>query len=643
MHNVWGFLLCTLSASVTALVLLAVKAVLNDKLSPRWQYGVWSVLALRLILPVSMSRTFIIPLPLWLETAKTLAEKRLSSVYSAAYIPITSSVSLLEKPESLTDWLFVIYFAGVAVTLLHYIISYIRLRLLLKKGNDLSDKNKETLETVCNKYNLTPCRAVEVEGLSSAFICGVIHPVLALPADRETDEKIMLHELLHKKRFDALQNIFWSVLKAFHWCNPFLRYCFARISNDTESLCDQRVLELLEGEERREYGSILLNMANEKYARAVGTTSVSNGGKNISRRIASIVRFKKYPRGMALVSVCIVIVLAVTAVIGTAIPFAADAYAVTGGLKTEKSLAMTRITRCTTVAGALDTYAKALILKNNIYLAAVSPLEKQEELARNVNDSVYCDKDETLADIDAGKGYTVHNLTENDDGSYKAVLSFSVRRYDEETKEMTNDCVLVFLLIFNENGWVVEETEERRVLENRYNDLITWEDNDLPVIKTLNAKGDYGEVTIDMRTYHVIERPEKSGGLFLYLDSSSEFTNQPNLNAKFGHSEVCSVIQWKYGENLPTPQRTLMIQSKPVDSADEAVDFSALPTDGGSSGTDNSGLRWQSTKIHEDWDKTVQSRDYLYNGSGELPSMYRLRLLHDGELVEELTVGECEK
>ena len=76
-----------------------------------------------------------------------------------------------------------------------------------------------------------------------------------------------------------------------------------------ESLCDRRVLEKLEGEERRDYGKILLLMANDRYPRAFGTTSLSNGGKNIAKRIACIAHFKKYPKGMALVSVCIGIML----------------------------------------------------------------------------------------------------------------------------------------------------------------------------------------------------------------------------------------------------------------------------------------------------------------------------------------------
>ena len=49
MENIWAFLMQTLTASVAAAVLLIAKRLFLDKLSPRWQYGVWVILALRVL------------------------------------------------------------------------------------------------------------------------------------------------------------------------------------------------------------------------------------------------------------------------------------------------------------------------------------------------------------------------------------------------------------------------------------------------------------------------------------------------------------------------------------------------------------------------------------------------------------------
>ena len=56
MGNIWEFLLQTLTVSLTAAVLLIVKYLLADKLSPRWQYGIWGLLALRALIPAGMTR-----------------------------------------------------------------------------------------------------------------------------------------------------------------------------------------------------------------------------------------------------------------------------------------------------------------------------------------------------------------------------------------------------------------------------------------------------------------------------------------------------------------------------------------------------------------------------------------------------------
>ncbi|MGN1001517.1 MAG: M56 family metallopeptidase, partial [Oscillospiraceae bacterium] len=253
MTNIWDFLLQTATVSVAAALLLLVKAIFRDKLSPRWQYGVWSLLALRLLLPAGAGRNVLLPLPKWVEQLKTAAEGHLNSAYSGVYEPVGPEhvLPLLKgAPRSLTDWLMLAYVLGVLLYLACRLVSDIRLRRLLGGGRPISPAMEAKLAAVCGKYHLKTCRAVELEGIKSAFVCGVLRPVLVLPAGEDTDEKVLLHELLHLRCLDIPQGVFWCVLGALHWCNPFLRYVFARIGNDMESLCDQRVLERLEGEER---------------------------------------------------------------------------------------------------------------------------------------------------------------------------------------------------------------------------------------------------------------------------------------------------------------------------------------------------------------------------------------------------------
>ena len=148
MENIWQFLLFTVTCSFSAAFILVIKRILEDKLSPRWQYGVWVVLALRCIVPVSVRRGVLLPIPLWTEILKSACEKHLNSAYAAVFEPIKNTwflPTLTEKPRSITDWIFAVYIAGVVLFLLWHVFSYIRLRLLLKKGCAPSQMLRETV------------------------------------------------------------------------------------------------------------------------------------------------------------------------------------------------------------------------------------------------------------------------------------------------------------------------------------------------------------------------------------------------------------------------------------------------------------------------------------------------------------------
>ena len=315
MTDIWSFLLQTLTASGVAMLLFAVKAMFQDKLSPRWQFAIWGVLAAVLLLPAGRGGRYVLTeWPLMVEALKSALTGDFGTLTRViAPVPLPS----LTMPKTAADWLYLIYLAGVVILLARYLVSYVLLRRALKRGRPVRD---EQVNAVAEQYHLPICPAVEVDGLPTAFICGVFKPVLALPAGVETDDKVILHELLHLKYRDVVWGLAICLFRCLHWCNPLIWVCACWARSDLESLCDQRVLERLEGEDRRDYGRILLSMADEKYARAPGTSSAANGGKNIRRRIEAIAHFKRYPAGMALASVCVVLVLAPPSPAGTPAP-----------------------------------------------------------------------------------------------------------------------------------------------------------------------------------------------------------------------------------------------------------------------------------------------------------------------------------
>lgn len=383
MDNLLSVLAQTLALSVAALVLLAAKRLFLDKLSPRWQYGVWAILALRALLPAGLlGRTLVPGGRVVLEAARLQVELPLSSVLTDPYgvTEVLAPVPLfpfgLPVPGSITDVLFYVYAAGVLLLALWFFLSYARLRAAIRRGLSPAPEVLAQVEGVAARYGLkAPRRVVVLPGLESAFVCGPLRPVLALPG-RPVDDKVLLHELLHLRHGDVWAGVGVCALRCLHWCNPLIWYCCDRMQNDCEALCDQRVLERLEGEERRAYGVILLSMADGRYARTPGTSSMANGGRNIKARIQAIARFRRYPAGMALASGCVAAVLALTCLGGVS-----GAAEVPGGTdRGALALAQAQLNRPTTVAGALDTYAKAILCDSPVYFSMVLP-EPARELA----------------------------------------------------------------------------------------------------------------------------------------------------------------------------------------------------------------------------------------------------------------------
>ena len=646
MGNIWEFLLQTLTVSLTAAVLLIVKYLLADKLSPRWQYGIWGLLALRALIPAGMTRQVLLPLPAWVDMCKTAAERGLASAYAGPWDAMDAKSVLpwpSGAPESVTDWLFVAYALGAAAYLLWKLAAYARLRLALRRGAPASEAVSAQIAGVCEKYGLRASRAVEVEGLPTAFVCGVFRPVLAVPKGG-VDDKVLLHELLHLKYFDAAQGIFWCLIRALHWCNPFMQYVFDRIGNDMESLCDQRVLERLEGEERREYGAILLGMANGAYARAPGTSSISNGAKNISRRIEAIARFKLYPRGMALVRVCIAIVLATPLLLGTA---SADTGHMHPGPQREldRSFAVARTTRCRTPAAALDTYAKGLLYDNGVFLTAASPFEKHEELYEGMRESgaegwvaYHYEAVPEQYSIETGSGYLINNLVSTENGceaelvltvSYVADLANGGWLKDADGDTLTGLYVIP-VRAYEAEGWVVEETGERQFIAADaivYDpvSLARWGNDVLPWRDAVSVERETGTVTLRRNIYAMAS--DSSVGLAGVPQGYSDSVYRPDAVFRTMAELFCA----EYTCNEANfPKSVAKLEMLPLGSVDEAYAID---------GTEYESSGWRS----DNWDGKVYTmcEEFRYDAPLLPEPEFKaaaVRISLDGEVVDEFVM-----
>lgn len=643
MTDLWGFLLQTLTASGAAVLLLIVKALFRDKLSPRWQFAAWGVLGLVLLLPAGLGgRYTLVNWPLLVETVKSA----LTGDYSLTRVWAPIPLPRLNMPGSAAEWLYAVYVIGVLVLLVRYLVSYLRLRLALRRGTPAGEERTAQIAAVAQRYGLTPCRAVEVPGLPSAFICGVFRPVLALPAGVEADDKVLLHELLHYRHRDAAWGLVICLFRCVHWCNPLLWVCADRAGNDLEARCDQRVLELLEGEERRDYGHILLSMANDKYARAPGTSSMANGARNIRTRIEAIARFKKYPAGMALVSVCVVILLAAPLLLGSP---AQAVYDSDGRLddawEIPASMASARLLRCTTPAGALDAYAKAVLDQNGYYRAMCAPLAEQEEIA---NAMLLTSQQNEWPLWDSGlpcwpdtqSGYVIYNLEPAGGDAYEGLLAVTLNFPPEGESAEEYGTWLGIQRVrteLQEGRWVVLPLEDFRALGTTDGLLLYRSCRDLPAYH-YEAKADNFTVRLDYQTTFTVDSFVQNSTWF---SSTMSFDTTPQPHAEFtaGDSQELHAV---YTGDLAGKEGIIHIgvSMAPLNEDGSRPELRS-PGRGDSGGNSTDGSNWGARSLEVGWGPEVWLSGGGSSGDPEhftMPEAYAADLYINGEKAAELTL-----
>ena len=609
MFDIWSFLLQTLTVSGVAALILVIKALFKDKLSPKWQFAVWSVLGVIMLLPAGMfGRYTLFRWQLVVELVKSWF-----GVYSFTKvlfpIPIITAI-----PHTISEWIFAIYVLGVLVFVIKYFNSYFKLRRVLKLGDIPNDEKLTRIYDFAAEKGIKIGKVIEVSGLPSAFVCGVFRPILVIPAENELNEKIILHELFHLQNRDTLWSVIICAFRCLHWCNPLIIYCANCAINDMESRCDQYVLEHLEGEERREYGHILLSMANDRFSKTPGSTCINNGGKNIRARIENIARFKKYPQGMGLVSVCVIILLAFPLVIGaqaTTIREFNDSVRLT--------LASARSVPCTTPAGAFDAYGKAVLERNGYYRAMCAPEGMQEmilkEMLEKDDNGIFPLWDPGIDEwANKQEGFYIYNLRHIEEDVYEGLFVIELNYPSDGKPAEINMTYLAVqnLRVEKENGrWVAIPLEDFRHVETLSQSL-SWGCLGLPGITYAGEANDF-KIEVSYQTIHTIDLRVPVQHELSFLSGSYSDTT-PNPNAEFSMAARSNSTKCIYlGRESEKDEITHIAVSvapvfegekRPANLRNPNQELSK-PIGDMMSGGSNSGEQWASKQLNPGWNSPI--------------------------------------
>ena len=277
-------------AGLIALAVMAVRLVLRKKASRRALCMLWALVALRLLLPVSL--TVESPVSLQAEEAPVsrayhaMQEARTSVPEEAAPAPAESSgaaaavVPTEPAAEPVTlrtfarclPWIWVI---GMGCMAAYMLLSFIWMRLTLRRAEHIRD----------NVYRCTQW--------STPFVLGIIAPCIYVPESVSEEDlpQVLAHERCHIRRWDHVVKPFAFLLLAVNWFNPVLWAAYVLLGRDMENACDEMALKNADAAQRAAYSRALVSCAAQPKMAAV--CPLAFGEVAVKERVKNVLGYKK--------------------------------------------------------------------------------------------------------------------------------------------------------------------------------------------------------------------------------------------------------------------------------------------------------------------------------------------------------------
>jgi beta-lactamase regulating signal transducer with metallopeptidase domain len=317
-------------------------------LSPPWRHVLWCAVFARLILP-----DFPIPEPQWSlnrllpQSASAAAETRAApwgslpaqaTTGSPEFVALAASSltsdqlpASTEKPSrrekstsavsavalapaaSFFSWSLLlgsVWLTGTLVWWMALAVSWWRFkRRVLSRLSDPGSQLQSMLATCVAETRMRSRVRLKCSDLiDSPAVCGVLRPVILIPHSLEAAfpapelRLLILHELGHVKRRDALVQVTASVLLGLHWWNPVLWYAWRRLCHEGETATDAWVLRSTGPETAHSYGAMLLNLASRACTIGISMFAMPSligataQGRRLRDRLASIVGYRPVGR-----------------------------------------------------------------------------------------------------------------------------------------------------------------------------------------------------------------------------------------------------------------------------------------------------------------------------------------------------------
>ena len=340
----------SLSTSVVILALIVLGSLINKRYVAKWKYGIWIVLALRLLVPVHYElpdAQFQITIPAEVgslavsdvfEAQPSVLNVQLASPQVTEPVgtgpqtiaPLVMQPNIPEDEESsftLLQALGYLWAAGAICLLAWQLTGFIFYkRKIVKRGSSTENPVLlEQLRELTQELGIRKQVALLIyKNANSPMIIGFWRPILVLPGEEYTREEsfyILRHELIHLRRHDVFVKFLLLLARDFHWFNPVVYMMHREAVVDMELACDEAVVKGGSYAQKEAYTETLMSTLHRQQGGGPLLSTQFSGSKRImKKRFQNILSKTRKRNGVILFAV----ILLLTVTVGTMVGYAME-------------------------------------------------------------------------------------------------------------------------------------------------------------------------------------------------------------------------------------------------------------------------------------------------------------------------------
>ncbi|PRT21355.1 methicillin resistance protein [Bacillus wiedmannii] len=329
----------SLMASILVGFILCIKVLFRNKLTPRWQYMLWIVLMIRLLLPWSPDSSYsIYSLLSYSSSVSEVIQKNTPSPENTVNDEMQHTVELEQNAETVTKnsepevnvsseqqtalslykVALYVWLAGVIILAVITFITNRRLYSYIKKQPDITDEQVTTVFNRC-KQSMKMKKAVSLRlagKIASPTVFSFFRPKVLLSKkhmkvlNEQQLQYVFYHELAHIKRNDVAVNWIMYSLILLNWFNPILWYAYFCMREDQELACDAYALTFIDKEEQIAYGHTIITLLEHYSYQVPSLANLSRNKRTLKRRIVMIKKFQKKSYRLSLLGIIVIVAIA---------------------------------------------------------------------------------------------------------------------------------------------------------------------------------------------------------------------------------------------------------------------------------------------------------------------------------------------